>query len=108
MLVIAPLATLIVAAGAASVCFLKTGVLQSIQALKLAIDLNAVPPVGIADISIMDKAVDKSGVICFGALGVGGLKMKVHKKAIASLFESNDRILETRAIYDLALQVAGI
>ena len=74
----------------------------------MAIDLNAVPPVGIADIGVMDKAVEKFGVICYGALGVGGLKMKVHKKAIASLFESNDRVLETRSIYDMALQVAGI
>lgn len=101
-------ATLIVAAGAAGVCFLESGALQKIQGLKLAIDLNAVPPVGIADIGVMDKAVEKSGVICYGALGVGGLKMKVHKKALASLFESNDRVLETRTIYDMALQVAGI
>ena len=101
-------ATLIVAAGAAGVCFLESGALHRIQGLKLAIDLNAVPPVGIADIGVMDKAVEKHGVICYGALGVGGLKMKVHKKAIAALFESNDRVLETRTIYDMALQVAGI
>ena len=101
-------ATLIVAAGAAGVCFLESGSLRRIQGLRLAIDLNAVPPVGIADINAMDKAVEKFGVICYGALGVGGTKMKVHKKAIASMFESNDRVLETRTIYDMALQVAGI
>ncbi len=50
----------------------------------------------------------KSGIVCFGALGVGGLKMKVHKRAVASLYEAADRILETRALYDLALRVAGI
>jgi len=101
-------ATIIVAAGAAGVCFLESGALPRIQSLRLAIDLNAVPPVGIADIGVMDRAVEKSGVICYGALGVGALKMKVHKKAIASLFESNERMLETRTIYDMALQVAGI
>ncbi len=99
---------IIVAAGATGVCFLEAGALGKISGLKLAIDLNAVPPVGIANISVMDKAVEKSGVICYGALGVGGLKMKVHKKAIATLFESNDRVFETRAIYELALQVAGV
>lgn len=99
---------IIVAAGAAGICFLEAGSLGKITGLKLAIDLNAVPPVGIADIGVMDKAVEKSGVICYGALGVGGLKMKVHKKAIATLFESNDHVFETRAIYQLALQVAGI
>jgi NAD(P)-dependent dehydrogenase (short-subunit alcohol dehydrogenase family) len=99
---------IVVAAGAAGVCFLEAGSLEKITGLKLAIDLNAVPPVGIADIGVMDKAVEKSGVLCYGALGVGGLKMKVHKKAIATLFESNQQVLETRAIYALALQVAGV
>ena len=101
-------ATIILAAGAAGICFLESDALQRIRGLKLTIDLNAVPPLGIADIGVTDKAVEKNGVLRYGALGVGGLKMKVHKKAVASLFEANDRVLETRAIYDLALQVAGI
>ncbi len=63
---------------------------------------------GIADVGVMDKAVEKLGVLSFGALGVGGLKMKVHRQAVASLFESIDRVLETRSIYDLALKVAGV
>lgn len=99
---------IVVAAGAAAVTFLPEGALARIAGLKLAIDVNAVPPLGLADIGVMDKAVEKSGVICYGALGVGGLKMKVHRQAVASLFEANDRILETRSIYALALKVAGI
>jgi hypothetical protein len=79
-----------------------------LTALKLAIDLNAVPPAGLADVGVMDKAVEKLGVICYGALGVGGLKMKVQKQAVASLFTSNSACLETRALYALALQVAGL
>lgn len=100
--------TLIVAAGAAGACFLNDGALQQLPGLKLAIDLNAVPPVGISEISVMDKATEKFGVLCYGAIGVGGLKMKVHRRAVASLFEGNDRVLDTRAIYALALDVAGI
>ena len=99
---------MIVAAGAAGVCFLESGGLARLSGVKLAIDLNAVPPVGMADIGVMDKAADKSGVIAYGAIGVGGLKMKVHKRAIAKLFESNDQILDTQAIYQIALEVAGL
>lgn len=99
---------IIVAAGAAGACFLEAGSLSKFSDLKLAIDLNAVPPAGLADVGVMDKAVEKSGVICYGALGVGGLKMKVHKQAVASLFMSNSACLETRALYSLALQVAGL
>lgn len=99
---------IVIAAGAAGVCFLSEGALARMDDVKLAIDLNAVPPAGLADVGVMDKAVDKYGTICYGALGVGGLKMKVHKRAIASLFETNTAVLETRALYELALNVAGI
>ena len=99
---------IIVAAGAAGACFLEEGSLSQLSNVKLAIDLNAVPPAGLADVGVMDKAVEKSGIICYGALGVGGLKMKVHKQAVASLFTSNSACLETRALYALALQVAGL
>ena len=50
---------------------------------KVAIDLNAVPPAGIAGIDVMDKAKDRDGVVCYGAIGVGGTKMKIHRAAIA-------------------------
>ena len=99
---------IVIAAGAAGVCFLSEGALARLDDVKLAIDLNAVPPAGLADVGVMDKAVEKHGTICYGALGVGGLKMKVHKRAVASLFESTTAVLETRALYELALKVAGI
>ncbi len=99
---------LVVAAGAAGVCFLPEGSLAALNGLSVAIDLNAVPPTGISDIGVTDKAAEKHGTICYGAIGVGGTKMKVHRKAIASLFEANDHVLDTEQIYALALQVAGL
>jgi methylenetetrahydrofolate/methylenetetrahydromethanopterin dehydrogenase (NADP+) len=70
--------------------------------LKVAVDLNAAPPLGIEGIDANDNGVTRDGVICYGALGVGGLKMKIHKRCIARLFESNDAVLDAEAIYDLA------
>ncbi len=99
---------IVVAAGAAGVCFLPEDALSDLGDLAVAIDLNAVPPTGIADIGVSDKGVEKSATICYGALGVGGTKMKVHKQAIASLFERNDVVLDTPEIYELALRVAGL
>ena len=99
---------IVVAAGAAGVCFLPEGSLESLNELDVAIDLNAVPPTGIADIGVSDKAKKVSDTICYGALGVGGTKMKVHKQAVASLFESNSTVLDTAEIYQLALHVAGL
>ena len=94
--------SLIIAAGAAGVVLLpKTARTAD---LKVAIDLNAVPPLGIEGVGVGDKAVDQGGVICYGAIGVGDTKMKVHKAAVASLFESNDKVLDAEEIYQLAQQ----
>lgn len=98
---------LIVAAGAAGVTFLKAGELTALPDLKVAIDLNAVPPAGLEDIRATDKAVEKQGKVFYGALGVGALKMKVHKQAVASLFEANDIQLNTTEIYQLAKATAA-
>jgi len=101
-------AAMVVAAGAAGAALLTSGALQRLSQLKLAIDLNAVPPLGLSDVSAMDKGVTHHGVLCYGALGVGGLKMKVHRQCVASLFESSDRLLDTQAIYQTARRTAGI
>lgn len=90
---------LIVAAGAAGVELLAAELRKAIPTLKVAIDLNAVPPLGLGGLQVMDKAQERDGVICYGAIGVGGTKMKIHKAAIQRLFESNDQVLDTAAVY---------
>ncbi|QDU36563.1 Bifunctional protein MdtA [Maioricimonas rarisocia] len=96
---------LVIAAGAAGVQFLDEKGWQSAGSLKVAIDLNAVPPVGLQGIEVTDKAVERAGVICYGAIGVGGTKMKVHRAAIGRLFESNSQVLDTAAIYEIAMSL---
>lgn len=93
--------SVIVAAGAAGAELLPLDVRRTIGTLKVAIDLNAVPPAGIAGIEVMDKGVERDGVICYGAIGVGGLKMKIHKAALRKLFEANDQVFDTAAIYKI-------
>ncbi|MEI7685542.1 MAG: NADP-dependent methylenetetrahydromethanopterin/methylenetetrahydrofolate dehydrogenase [Planctomycetota bacterium] len=93
--------TLIVAAGAAGVVLLPKAVRDGASSLKVAIDLNAVPPVGIEGVDVMEQGGAKEGVILYGAIGVGGLKMKLHRAAIAQLFEANDRVLDAEEIYAL-------
>lgn len=94
-------AVVVVAAGAPGVELLPENVRKQAKSLKLAIDLNAVPPVGIAGIKPHDKAADRDGQICYGAIGVGGTKMKLHKAAIRRLFESNDAVLDAEEIFAL-------
>ena len=92
---------LVVAAGAAGVQLISAEQLSAISTLKLAIDLNAVAPAGIVGVDVMDKAKDRGGLLCYGAVGVGGTKMKIHHACIHRLFESNDRRFDTTAIFEL-------
>lgn len=94
-------AEVIVGAGAARVQFISAEQLFALPALKVALDLNAVAPEGLGGIAMTDKAVTKQGKICYGALGVGGTKMKIHTAAIQQLFEKNNLVLDTAAIYDI-------
>ena len=52
-----------------------------------------------------DKAVDHAGVICYGAIGVGGTKMKIHKAALKKLFTSNNLVLDAEEIYAIGREL---
>jgi len=98
-------AELVVAAGAAGVELLSQALRESSKSLQVAIDLNAVPPLGLAGVDVMDAKRERSGQICYGAIGVGGTKMKIHQAAIAQLFTQNDLLLDVDEIYQLGRQI---
>jgi NADPH:quinone reductase-like Zn-dependent oxidoreductase len=96
---------LVVAAGAAGTMLLPRKMRDTARDLRLAIDLNAVPPAGIEGIEVVDRGKERDGVICYGAIGVGDTKMKAHKAAIAQLFQTNNAVLDIEEIYDIALRL---
>jgi hypothetical protein len=98
---------LVIAAGAAGVELLTAAARAGCSSLQVAIDLNAVPPLGIGGVKVTDKAVPHDGVICYGAIGVGGTKMKIHKAAVKKLFSANDLVLDAEAIYELGRELEG-
>ena len=100
-------AALLVSAGPAGVCMVPKAAWAGRDGLRVAADLNAVPPMGIEGVEVQDNAVEREGAIVFGALGVGGLKMKVHKACIARLFESNDVVLDAETIAEVAQGLAA-
>lgn len=91
----------LIAAGAAHAKLLSAAQRRAMRTLKVAIDLNAVSPAGLEGIEVTDKATERDGAICYGAIGVGGAKMKIHKACLAKLFEANDQLLDTVAIYEV-------
>ena len=97
--------TLVVACGAAGIELLPADVRMGCSTLKVAIDLNAVPPLGIEGVNVMDKAAEQNGCLCYGAIGVGGTKMKIHKESIRRLFGANDLVLDAEEIYKIGCEL---
>jgi hypothetical protein len=95
----------VIAAGAAGVELLPAEARAASSTLRVAVDLNAVPPLGVGGIEVTDKAVERDGAMCYGAIGVGGTKMKIHKAAIKRLFESNDQVLDAEEIFEIGREL---
>ncbi|MEL0094927.1 MAG: NAD(P)-dependent methylenetetrahydromethanopterin dehydrogenase [Planctomycetaceae bacterium] len=96
---------IVIAAGAAGVQLISRSCWSVCPSLKVLVDLNAVPPLGIEGVDMMDRANEVDGRIVYGAIGVGATKMKIHKAAIARLFESNDQILDAEEIYEIGQEL---
>ena len=98
-------AQLVLNAGGAGICLVPRDAWAGRAGLRAIADLNAVPPLGVEGIEVHDDGVVREGVTAFGALGVGRLKMKIHKACIARLFEQNDLVLDAETIAEAALQL---
>ncbi|MEZ6137942.1 MAG: NAD(P)-dependent methylenetetrahydromethanopterin dehydrogenase [Pirellulaceae bacterium] len=97
--------TAIFSCGAAGVTLLDEEQLAAASNARVAIDLNAVPPAGIVGIAATDKAVQRGERVDYGAIGVGGLKMKIHRESIATLFSRNDMFLDAEEILTIGQEL---
>jgi hypothetical protein len=88
--------------GPAGVQMVPRSAWTAAKSLKIAVDLNAVPPLGIEGIDVGDAGEEREGVIAYGAFGVGNFKTKLHKACVAKLFTRNDLVLDAEAIADVA------
>ena len=98
-------AELVFACGAAGIQLVGANQWQNNSSLRVAVDLNAVEPHGIEGIAVTAKAEAINETICYGAIGVGGTKMKIHKAAIRQLFQANDQVFDAMEIYALGQQL---
>ena len=95
-------AEVVISAGPPGVCLVNKAAWAGRPGLLALADLNAVPPLGIEGVEVTDSAAARDGATVYGALGVGNLKMKIHKACIARLFERNDQVLDAETIADVA------
>lgn len=98
-------ADILLNSGPAGVQMVPKSAWTAVKTLRVAVDLNAVPPLGIEGVEVNDAAVKRDGVIVFGAFGIGNFKTKLHKACVARLFTRNDLVLDAEAIADIAREL---
>jgi methylenetetrahydrofolate/methylenetetrahydromethanopterin dehydrogenase (NADP+) len=98
-------AEILLNSGPAGVQMVPKSAWTAVKTLQVAVDLNAVPPLGIEGVDVKDAGVKRNGVIVFGAFGIGNFKTKLHKACVARLFTRNDLVLDAEAIADIAREL---
>ena len=98
-------ASILLNSGPAGVLMAPKAAWTGCKSLKVAVDLNAVPPLGIEGVELNDSGTDRNGVKVYGAFGVGNFKTKLHKACVAKLFERNDLVLDAETIAEVARQL---
>jgi NAD(P)-dependent dehydrogenase (short-subunit alcohol dehydrogenase family) len=93
--------------GPAGVQMVPKSAWTSAKSLKVAVDLNAVPPLGIEGVDVNDAGATRGHVVVYGAFGVGNFKTKLHKACVARLFTRNDLVLDAEAIADVARELVA-
>jgi hypothetical protein len=95
-------ADIVFAAGAIGVELLEERHWRDEWNIELIADCNAAPPLGVGGIDSTDKGNTRQQKLAFGALGIGGLKLKLHRACIAQMFQSPDQVLDAEEIFALA------
>lgn len=91
--------------GAAGVTLVPEAIWSENATLQVLADVNAVPPLGVGGIESTWDGTEKHGKKVFGALGIGGFKMKIHRGSVARLFEQNDLVLDAEEIFATAKEL---
>jgi hypothetical protein len=98
-------AAIVLSAGPAGVQVLRRDAWARHPTVELLADYNAAEPLGIEGTKATDDLADHDGRLVLGALAIGGPKMKVHKACVRRLFERNDQVLDTDAVYAVAKEL---
>ncbi len=89
-------ADVVFATGAAGIELLSAALITAAPQLKVAADVNAVPPSGICGLDAMHNCTplvdSKSGAVGIGALAIGNIKYQAQSRLLKQMIESNKPI----------------
>jgi methylene-tetrahydromethanopterin dehydrogenase len=88
-------ADVVLACAAAGVQVVTAEDLKEAKRLKVAADVNAVPPEGIAGVGVMDegKALAGTAAVGIGALAIGNVKYQTQHRLLVQMRDSNKKAL---------------
>ena len=96
----------------AGIQVLSADILKDAKKLKVAGDVNAVPPLGIEGVELMDfgtpliHATDSDGAVGVGALSVGNIKYKLQNNLLKLLLETEEPVyLDFRVAFSKARSI---
>jgi len=95
-------AHIVFGAGKTGIQLLNAQQWQNHPTIEVMADVNTAPPLGFEGIDMMDKNEDRFGKRIFGGIGIGALKLQLHRACISRLFESNDLVLDAKEVYQTA------
>jgi hypothetical protein len=98
-------AQIVLCSGPSGVNVLRKDFWAQHDSIELLADYNAADPLGVEGTKATDDMADYDGKVVLGALAIGGPKMKVHKACVRRMFESNERLLDTDAVYAIAKEL---
>lgn len=86
-------ADIVIATGAAGIELLSAELVASAPQLKVAADVNAVPPAGIAGVDAMQNGTpingSSSGAVGIGALAIGNVKYQAQNRLLKQMIETD-------------------
>lgn len=98
-------AHIVFGAAKADIQLLDASQWQQHPTLEYIADVGTAQITGFEGIDVMDKNTERYGKRVFGGIGIGALKLDLHRACIAMLFESNDQVLDAEAIYEIAQEM---
>ena len=101
---------IVFATGAAGIELLNAEHIASATQLKVAADINAVPPSGIAGLDAFDNGKEIAGSPCgavgLGALAIGNIKYKTQSQLLKQMIESEEPVfLHFEHAFEIARQI---
>ena len=98
-------AQIVFGAGKAGIQLLNASQWQNHSTIECIADVNTSKVLGFEGIDMMDKDTERFGKRVFGGIGIGALKLKLHRACISRLFIANDQVLDAEVIYEIAQQM---